>query len=89
LKYGQSTFRHVPQLSGNGREDRHKGECGRYKSWDSEIVIGNQKQKADFASRALKKEVAVLRRGERVNTRQSNQAEQKRRDREAARPTIR
>jgi hypothetical protein len=88
LKYGQSTFCHVPQLSGNGREDGQKGECGRDKSWNSEIVIDNQQKKAEFASRASKREVTVLRRGEQRNTRQRDQADQMRRDREEARPII-
>jgi hypothetical protein len=54
LKYGQATFRHIPQLSGNGREDGQKGEYGRDKSWDSEIVIDNQ-QKAGVRKQSLNK----------------------------------
>jgi hypothetical protein len=42
--------RHVPQLSGNGRE----GEYGRNKSWGSEIVIANQ-QKSGVRKQSLKK----------------------------------
>jgi hypothetical protein len=44
LKYRQATFRHVPQLSGNGREDGQKGKYRGEKSWDSEIVIDNQQK---------------------------------------------
>jgi hypothetical protein len=54
LKYGQATFRHVPQLSGNGREDGQKGKYRREKSWDSEIVIDNQ-QKSGVREQSLKK----------------------------------
>jgi hypothetical protein len=45
-------------------------------------------KKGEFASRASKREITILRRGERRNTRQGDSAEQKRRDREAAKPTI-
>jgi hypothetical protein len=45
-------------------------------------------RKVEFANRASKREVANLRQGERRNTRQDDRAEQKRRDREAAKPTI-
>jgi hypothetical protein len=46
-------------------------------------------RKVEFASRASKREVTTLRQGERRNTRQGDRAEQNRRDREAAKPTIR
>jgi hypothetical protein len=45
--------------------------------------------KVEFASRASKREVTILRQGERRNTLQGDRAEQKRRDTEAAKPTIR
>jgi hypothetical protein len=80
--------RHVRQLSGNGREDGQKGEDRREKSWDSEIIIDNQ-QKEEFASRASKREVTILRQGEPRKTRQGDRAEQKRTDREALKTTIR
>jgi hypothetical protein len=54
LKYRQATFRHVPQLSGNGREYGQKGEYRREKYWDSEIVIDNQ-QKSGVREQSLKK----------------------------------
>jgi hypothetical protein len=31
-------YRHVQQLSGNGREDGQKGKVQKKKSWDSEVV---------------------------------------------------
>jgi hypothetical protein len=45
-------------------------------------------RKVEFASRASKREVTVLRQGERRNARQGDRADQKRRDMEAAKPTI-
>jgi hypothetical protein len=54
LKYGQATFRHVPQLSGNGCEDGQKGKYRREKYWDSEIVIDIQ-QKSGVRKPSLKK----------------------------------
>jgi hypothetical protein len=42
----------------------------------------------EFASRASKREVTILWQGERRNTRQGDRAEQKRRDIEAATPTL-
>jgi hypothetical protein len=54
LKCGQATFHHIPQLSGNGREDGQKGKYRREKSWDSEIVIDNQ-QKSGVSEQSLKK----------------------------------
>jgi hypothetical protein len=46
-------------------------------------------RKVEFASRASKREVTILRQGELRNTRQGDRAEQKRRDTEEAKPTIR
>jgi hypothetical protein len=46
-------------------------------------------KKVELASRASNIEVTLLRQGEQRNTRQGDRAEQKRRDREAAKPTIR
>jgi hypothetical protein len=45
-------------------------------------------RKVEFASRASKREVTILRQGERRKTRQGDRAEQKRRDTETAKPTI-
>jgi hypothetical protein len=45
-------------------------------------------RKVELASRALKREVTILRQGELRNTRQGERAAQKRRDMEAATPTI-
>jgi hypothetical protein len=53
-KYRQATFRHVRQLSGNGREDGQKGKYRREKYWDSKIVIDNQ-QKSGVREQSLKK----------------------------------
>jgi hypothetical protein len=50
-----SKGRHVPQLSGNGREYGQKGKYRREKYWDSEIVIDNQ-QKSGVREQSLKKE---------------------------------
>jgi hypothetical protein len=77
--------RHVPQLSGNGREDGQKGKYRRVKSWDSEIVIDNQ-QKCGFREQSLKKRDDFAARRAKEH---GDRAEQKRRDIEAAKPTIR
>jgi hypothetical protein len=47
--------RHIPQLSGKGREDGQKGKYRREKSWDSDIVIDNQ-HKSGVHEQSLKKE---------------------------------
>jgi hypothetical protein len=54
LNICQTSSRHVPQLSGNGREDGQKGKYRREKSWDSEIVIDNQ-QKSGVREQSRKK----------------------------------
>jgi hypothetical protein len=46
-------------------------------------------RKVEFASRASKRGVAILRQGERRNTRKGDREEKNKRDKEAAKPTIR
>jgi hypothetical protein len=73
------------------REDGQKGEYRREKSWDSEIVIDNQ-QKSGVREQSLKKrghDFAARRAKEHAAIVPYIRAEQKRRDREAAKPTIR
>jgi hypothetical protein len=75
-------------LIGNGREDGQKGKYRRETSWDSEIVIDNQ-QKSRVREKSLKKrgyDFAVRRAKEHA---EGDRAEQKKRDMEAANPTIR
>jgi hypothetical protein len=56
--------RHVPQLSGNGREDGQKGKYRAEKYWDSEIIIDNQQKKWSSRAEPQKREVTILRQGE-------------------------
>jgi hypothetical protein len=56
ITYGNGAYGYLslPQLSGNGRADRQKGNYSRDKSWESEIIIDNQ-QKSGVREQSLKK----------------------------------
>jgi hypothetical protein len=71
--------RHVPQLSGNGREYGQEGRYRREKSWDSEIVNDNQ-QKSGVREQSLKKrghDFAARRAKEHAARRQSRAEEER------------